>query len=244
MNMNTTILIPARLMSTRFPRKALSLIDGVPMVICCAKNAINTGLPVYVCTDSEEIKSVCEGYKIKAILTPDCESGTDRVAIAANKIETDYVINLQGDEPLISAVSLNKLISMLKKLDSKENSIISGVEPMNSLEALDLSEAKCALTDRNSKIKYLSRQPLVNNVERSNDHIYYRQLGLYAFSIKSLRNFASLPLGELEKAENIELIRGIENEFTIFSCIIDDNTISVDTPDDLAKVINKINKNK
>ncbi len=242
MKVNTSILIPARLMSTRFPRKPLALINGIPMVICCAKNAINTGLPVYVCTDSEEIKSVCDSYLINVILTPECNSGTDRVAIAINQIETDYVINLQGDEPLIGSDSLNKIISMLSILETKENSIISGVEPINSQEALDPNEAKCALIQGNTKIQYLSRQPLINNVEGSSEPVYFKQLGLYAFSVESLKKFASLPVGKLEKGEGLELLRGLENEFTIFSCIINDNTTSVDTQSDLNKVISKINK--
>ena len=243
MTVNTSILIPARLMSTRFPRKPLALIDGIPMVIYCAKNAISTGLPVYVCTDSEEIKSVCESYFINVILTPECNSGTDRVAIATNQIETDYVINLQGDEPLIGSNSLLKIISMVPILDTKENSIISGVEPINSKEALDPNEAKCALVQSNSKIQYLSRQPLINNIEGSSDPLYFKQLGLYAFSVKSLRKFASLPVGKLEKAEGLELLRGLENEFTIFPCIINDQTTSVDTQSDLNKVISKIKRN-
>ena len=242
MKVNTSILIPARLMSTRFPRKPLALINGIPMIVCCARNALNTGLPVYVCTDSEEIKSVCESYLINVILTPECNSGTDRVAIAINQIETDYVINLQGDEPLIRSESLNKIVSMLSILETKENAIISGVEPINSQEALDLNEAKCALSKGNSKILYLSRQPLINNVQDSLEPIYFKQLGLYAFSKESLKKFASLPVGKLEKGEGLELLRGLENEFTIYSCIINDNTISVDTQSDLNKVITKINK--
>ncbi len=240
MTVKTSIFIPARLMSQRFPRKPLALIDGIPMVIYCAKNAIETGLPVYVCTDSEEIKSLCESYLINVILTPECNSGTDRVAIASSQVETDYVINLQGDEPLISSNSLSQIISMVSILDNEENSIISGVEPINSQEAKDLNEAKCALAKGNTKIQYLSRQPLINNAEDLSDHIYFKQLGLYAFSVESLRNFASLPMGDLEKAEGIELIRGLENGFTIFSCILNDQTTSVDTEIDLKKVISKI----
>ena len=242
MTKNTTIFIPARISSKRLPRKALALIDGVPMVVCCAKNAINTGLPVYVCTDSEEIKSVCESYSINAILTPECISGTDRVAIAVNQIETEYVINLQGDEPLISSSSLDKMISMLGRLDKKEDFIISGVEPISYNEALDTNEAKCALIKKTQKIKYLSRQPLVNFAEGSSEPVYFKQLGLFAFSVRSLKKFNNLPVGELEKAEDLELIRGIENDMNIYSCVIMDQTISVDTPNDLARVINKIKK--
>ena len=97
----TAIFIPARMGSTRFPGKPLAPIDGIPMIVYCARNALKTGLEVYVCTDSEEIMAVCSLYKVKAIITPHCETGTDRIAIAAKNMGLSYVINLQGDEPLI-----------------------------------------------------------------------------------------------------------------------------------------------
>ena len=84
--MKTIGLIPARMGSTRFPGKPLAPIDGIPMIVYCARNAIKTGLEVYVCTDSEEIMAVCALYKVKAIITPDCETGTDRIAIAAKNM--------------------------------------------------------------------------------------------------------------------------------------------------------------
>ena len=103
----TAIFIPARMESTRFPGKPLAPIDGIPMIVYCARNAIKTGLEVYVCTDSEEIMAVCSLYNIKAIITPYCETGTDRIAIAAKNMGLSYVINLQGDEPLIDCDSIN-----------------------------------------------------------------------------------------------------------------------------------------
>ena len=88
----TAIFIPARMESSRFPGKPLAPIDGIPMIVYCARNAIKTGLEVYVCTDSEEIMAVCSLYKVKAIITPDCETGTDRIAIAAKNMDLNYVI--------------------------------------------------------------------------------------------------------------------------------------------------------
>mgnify|MGYP003329866382 FL=1 len=124
----TAIFIPARMGSTRFPGKPLAPIDGIPMIVYCARNAIQTGLKVYVCTDSEEIMAVCSLYKVKAIMTPHCETGTDRIAIAAKNMDLSYVINLQGDEPLIDSDSINLVISMLPILDNKENAIINAIK--------------------------------------------------------------------------------------------------------------------
>ena len=115
------------------------------MVVYCAKNAIETGLDVYVCTDSKEIESVCSLYSVPSILTPQFNTGTDRISYAANNIETDYVINLQGDEPLINAQSLQLLINLLENLESNSKEIISGISYVNSEEAFDPNIFKCAL---------------------------------------------------------------------------------------------------
>ena len=89
----TTILIPARMASRRFPGKPLALINGIPMIVYCARNAIKTGLEVIVCTDSKEIMSVCSSYDINSILTPEV-IGTDRIAHVA-EFDTENIINLQ-----------------------------------------------------------------------------------------------------------------------------------------------------
>ena len=143
----TAIFIPARMGSTRFPGKPLAPIDGIPMIVYCAKNAIKTGLEVYVCTDSEEIMAVCSLYKVKAIMTPHCETGTDRIAIAAKNLGLSYVINLQGDEPLIDCESINLIISMLPILEKKDNAIINAIKDINSEEAFDPNNVKCAVLE-------------------------------------------------------------------------------------------------
>ena len=239
----TAIFIPARMGSTRFPGKPLAPIDGIPMIVYCARNAIKTGLEVYVCTDSEEIMAVCALYDVKAIITPHCETGTDRIAIAAKNMGLSYVINLQGDEPLIDCESINLIIKMLPILEKKENAIINAIKDINSEEAFDPNNVKCAVFEKFSTIQYLSRKPLLNSEEESDKPNYFKQLGLYAMSIKNLQKFANMPKGELEKAERIELLRWLENGNDLISCKILKETISVDTPNDLVKVLNKIKQN-
>jgi len=242
MNNKTAILIPARMSSTRFPGKPLAPIEGIPMVIYCARNAIDTGLDVYVCTDSEEIMAVCSLYKIKSILTSDCSTGTDRIALAIKGMDLEYIINLQGDEPLINSKAINKIISMIPNLKEKKNCIISGVAEINSEEAFDPNNVKCSLINNYSLIQYLSRKPLLNSAENSEKPKYFKQLGLYAMSVSNLEKFTSMNKGELEQAERVELLRWIENGNKLLACKISDETISVDTPNDLVKVLNKINE--
>tara|TARA_B100001250_G_scaffold414611_1_gene454615 strand:+ start:5940 stop:6665 length:726 start_codon:yes stop_codon:yes gene_type:complete len=234
-----TILIPARMDSTRFPGKPLAPIDGIPMIIYCARNAIKTGIDVYVCTDSKEIVTICDLYNIKSIITPECDTGTDRVSLAAGQLNTKYVINLQGDEPLIDANSLQQIIKMIPTLNGKNNYIINGVNAINSEEAFDPNNVKCALIKNESQVQYLSRKPLLNNTEIESGKCYYKQLGLYAMTYETLKEFSSLPKGKIESAERIEMMRWIENGNTILSCLIDRETISVDTPNDLVKVLTR-----
>ena len=240
MNNKITILIPARMESTRFPGKPLAPIDGIPMIVFCARNALETGLDVFVCTDSKEVESVCSLYNVPSILTPEFNTGTDRIAYAVNDLETDYVINLQGDEPLINHESLRLLINQLEKLPSNSNEIISGISYVNSEQAFDPNIVKCALIQKNLSIQYFSRKPLLNFPEGKNTCSYVKQLGLYGMTKNTLKKFASMPQGDLEQAEKVELLRWLENENKIKGCIIDQQTISVDTPQDLVDALEVI----
>ena len=148
--------------------------------------------------------------RISSVLTPEFNTGTDRI-FAVDKIDTDYVINLQGDEPLINFASLNLMIKKLESLalDSKE--IISGISYVNSEQAFDPNVVKCALLEKDLSIQYLSRKPLLNFPEGVDNLPYLKQLGLYGMTKNTLIRFAALAQGNLEKAEKVELLRWIEN---------------------------------
>tara|TARA_A100000164_G_C21937943_1_gene789062 strand:+ start:3368 stop:4108 length:741 start_codon:yes stop_codon:yes gene_type:complete len=234
------IMIPARMESTRFPGKPLAPIEGIPMVVYCAKTAIATGLDVFVCTDSKEIRTVCNLYNISCILTDEASTGTDRIAQALKGINTDYVINLQGDEPLVDTDSLKLMIDMISILEKNENKIITGISSLESAEACDPNNVKCAFIEKESKVQYLSRQPLLNNDLNSYGPSYFKQIGLYAMSKKTLYEFASLKEGSLEKAEKVELLRWIENGYELLGCKLNCESISVDTPADLVNVLSKL----
>lgn len=240
----TSILIPARMASTRFPGKPLAPIEGIPMVVYCARNAMKTGLDVLVCTDSKEIDSVCKLYKIKSILTPEFNTGTDRVAWACDQIKSEFIINLQGDEPLVTADSIKTIINSLPDLETNKNLILNGITPVQSEEAFDPNNVKCAIIEENKKILYFSRKPLLNSDCKKNGNSYFKQLGLYAMSKNNLKRFASLSQSNLEKSERVELLRWIENGNEIKACIINKKSISVDTPQDLVSVIEKIEEEK
>ena len=240
MDKKTIILIPARMASTRFPGKPLAPIDGVPMVVYCARNALKTNLEVFVCTDSKEINSVCNLYDVNSIMTPECNTGTDRLAIACDQIDADYIINLQGDEPLIDEYSIKKIIDYIPLLSDSEDLIINGITSINSEEAFDPNNVKCAIIQEHEKVLYFSRKPLLNKAEQEQGNNYFKQIGLYALSVKNLKKFASLPQSNLEKAEKIEMLRWLEYGYSIKSCLLNCKNISVDTPHDLVEVIDRV----
>ena len=237
MSYKTTILIPARMESTRFPGKPLAPIEGVPMIVYCARNAISTGLETYVCTDSKEIQAVCNLYNIKSIITSNCETGTDRIAEAMEYIDSDFFINYQGDEPLIDSESLNNLIDMIPLLLKEEDTIITCVSCIDSKEAFDPTNVKCAIIRRQNRIQYFSRKPLLNSSSSENKEKYYKQIGVYALSKRNLKKFSELSQGELEKAEKVELMRWLENGKSIACCFFKNSSISVDTPQNLVEVL-------
>ena len=239
-----TILIPARMESTRFPGKPLAPIGGLPMIVYCANNAMATGLNTYVCTDSKEIKSVCELYEVNSILTPECNTGTDRIAKAIENLDCEYVVNLQGDEPLIDSKSLKTFIENMFLLENDNDLIMSGVIPVKSEQAFDPNNVKCAILKKSNLIQYFSRRPLLNSDNDRKENSYYKQLGLYGMSKKNLISFSDLQQGNLELAEKVELLRWLENGKKILACILDCDSISVDTPQDLVEVLDKIKISK
>ena len=239
-----SIFIPARMDSNRFPGKPLAPIKGIPMVVYCARNAILTGYKTYVCTDSKEIKCVCDIYDVNCIMTGKCNTGTDRIAVAAKDIATDYIINLQGDEPLIDSVAIKKTIDDMRLHIKDNNDIVNAITPVGSDLAFDPNNVKCAINQKNNKILYFSRKPLLNNTEDKNTKPYFKILGLYGMSKETLNIFSSMSQSNLEKSEKIEQLRWIENGLNFYASILETDAISVDSPNDLVDVLNKLSLSK
>ena len=120
-------------------------------------------------------------------------------------------------------------------LKSEKNVIIAGVTKIMSDQAFDSNNVKCAIISKNSNIQYLSRKPLLNSKDKDSSP-YFKQLGLYAMSKETLANFHSLEQSKLELAENVELLRWLDNENILKGCIMDCESISVDTQEQLDEV--------
>ena len=231
--MKTTALIPARLESKRFPNKLIEKINGTPVILKTYKAAIDTGLfeNVYVISGNDVILDIIKSEGGKTFRSQkNHNSGTDRIAEAATKLNTDIVINLQGDEPFISKKAIGSLI---KSFDDKSVEMASLMTKFKSFEELNNPNNVKVIVDIYSNALYFSRLPIPHASKNLND--YNRHIGVYGFLKKSLIEFSNLKRLNLEIIENLEGNRAIENSKKIRMIKTDFNGISIDTPEDLLK---------
>ncbi len=225
-------VIPARYSSTRLPGKPLIEIEGLPLVMWAYNSAIKSKVfdEVLIATDDYRIKECAESHGGNAIMTYELHnSGTDRVCEALKNINCSHVINLQGDEPIISTHLLKEMVSKTIELDDK--SILTAATQATEEEMSDPSSVKVVL-NKNKEALHFSRSSL----QFSQNEIFYRgykHLGIYGFSKESLNRFCSYPMGRLEAIEKIELLRALENSMNIKCIITSEKSIGIDTEKDL-----------
>jgi 3-deoxy-manno-octulosonate cytidylyltransferase (CMP-KDO synthetase) len=243
-----TVIIPARYASTRLPGKPLADVAGKPMVVRVAERAIEAGAErVVVATDDERIKSVVESNGIVACLTSaDHPTGTDRLAEAANRLGLDddgIVVNVQGDEPLLSP----KLISAVAELLAANAgaAIATACHPItDAAEAFNPNVVKVVL-DHERHALYFSRAtiPWARDAFASGRSDVppglplYRHYGLYAYRVRFLRRFPTLAPAPIERFEALEQLRALWHGYRIVVEITAGTPApGVDTPEDLARV--------
>lgn len=234
-NLKTAAVIPARYDSTRFPAKVLADIAGEPMIIRvykAVKKSKNID-SVYVATDDKRIKEVVEKAGGKVIMTASShQSGTDRIAEAALEIEADLIVNVQGDEPLIKASSINRALEPFKKEKDLKMSTLK--RQIKAVEAQNPDVVK-VITDQNNCALYFSRSPIpyYRKAEAKN---YYQHIGLYVYRKDFLLQYAEMERTALEKAESLEQLRALENGFKIKVLEIKAKLIGVDRREDIPLV--------
>lgn len=232
-------VIPARLHSTRLPRKPLQALAGVPLVVRVAERVAALGLldELVVATDAEEVASVVAKAGMRVVLTdPGHRSGTDRVAEVATRSEFagfDLVANIQGDEPFLPAGALAGALTRVREGDE----IGTAAAPLSAEYAHDPDRVKVVL-DRRGRALYFSRAPIphVRDAEPGDRTRHWQHLGIYAFSRAALRRWAGLEPTELERAERLEQLRALEHGMTIGVARLGEPALpGVDTPDDLRR---------
>jgi 3-deoxy-manno-octulosonate cytidylyltransferase (CMP-KDO synthetase) len=199
-------VIPARLSSTRLSRKVLRTIDGRPMVEWVWRAAATSGLmdPVVVATDSEEVASVCRERGIPVVMTsPNCPSGSDRVYEVARQIDADIYVNIQGDEPTLTADFFSPLLALFDRPEVEVSTLAFRCPP----EEFTNPNAVKVVTALDGRALYFSRATIPFDRDKTGFAGYRKHLGIYAYRKAALERFAVLPPSPLEKLERLEQLR-------------------------------------
>lgn len=234
------IIIPARLNSTRFDKKILKEIDGIPMFIKTALSASEID-DVVIGVDDEDVKNIAKKYNLEAILTDkNHKSGTDRINEVANKLnlgENEIIINLQADEPFFEQSNIEIFKNFADKKIAKENKFMASLYKIVSIEEADDANLVKVITNCDEDALYFSRSLIP--YPRTKLDIFKAHIGIYAYSVKNLKEFCSFKNSFLEDIEKLEQLRAIENKKTISMLEIKTNSVGVDTLKDYLRVISK-----
>jgi 3-deoxy-manno-octulosonate cytidylyltransferase (CMP-KDO synthetase) len=237
MTMKAIAIIPARLASTRLPRKILREIAGKLMLarVYEAARACRQLDDVIVATDAEEIMAVCQRHGWRAEMTStQHRSGTDRVHEVSERIAADVYVNVQGDEPLARPEHIDALLAPMK--DAKV--MVSTVKTSCAPEDVNNPNAVKVVTDRDGWALYFSRSTIPCDRDGSRAVQYFKHLGFYAYRKRALDLFCKLPESQLERSERLEQLRFLENGISIYVAETPFDTVGVDTQEDLKRVEN------
>ncbi|WP_192938413.1 MULTISPECIES: 3-deoxy-manno-octulosonate cytidylyltransferase [Flagellimonas] len=229
-------MIPARYQASRFPAKLMQDLSGKPVIVRTYEAAISTGLfdEVYVVTDSPVISEAISEVGGSVIMSKKKhESGSDRIAEAVEDMDVDIVINVQGDEPFIDKVSLEKVIQVFKNDPDKEIDLASLMTPITDWDEISNPNTVKVIVDNQSCALYFSRSPIPYPRDMDVKAPYYKHKGIYAFRKKALLDFQQLPMLPLEAKEKIEAIRFLEYGKKIKMVETHITGIEIDTPEDL-----------
>lgn len=241
MSKNTVIIVPARLNSTRFPRKLLYNVQGKPVILWTAERIrqVAPQFPLFFAVDAPELEDCLLAAGYQAVLTrSDHRSGTDRIAEANTYVGAEAVINVQGDEPLVTGEQICTLAAGLADGVAISTLAVRFQHP----EDFNNPNQVKVVCDRAGYALYFSRSPIPFARELSGrvDSVWlaknpvYRHLGLYAYSADFLGAFSTLEPGKLENSEKLEQLRAMEHGYRIHVGITDQLTIGIDTLEDIA----------
>lgn len=241
--MNIYGVIPARYASTRFPGKPLIDIAGKTMIqrVYEQSKKCSSLKDVIIATDDQRIFDHALSIGAKVVMTSENHtSGTDRCAEVLNNIgDCDVVINIQGDEPLIDPMQIELLCTCF---NDRNTDIATLVKKIESTEVLFNHNSPKVILDKNSFALYFSREsiPHIRNVEREDwikKHTFYQHIGIYGYKADVLKAITNLNISSLEQAESLEQLRWIENGYRIKTACTELESIAIDSPDDLYKVL-------
>lgn len=238
-SIKVVVVIPARYLSTRLPGKPLVSLAGKPMIqrvyerVRLAQRVDR----VIVATDDERIVKAVEGFGGEARMTrADHRTGTERVAEVAAREEAELFVNVQGDEPLLDPVAVDSAVASLR--EEPAASIATVATPIKTpADIMDPNVVKTVL-DFDGNALYFSRAPVpwVRDTASKIQVRHLKHLGLYVFQREALLEYPTLPQGELERSEQLEQLRWLENGWKIRVAEVEHDAVSVDVAEDVARV--------
>jgi len=232
--MKVVAVIPARLASTRLPRKMLCEIAGVPLLAWVYRGVRRSSSldQVVVATDSEEIQRFCEQHGFSVRMTSTTQrSGTERVHEISTAIPADVYLNVQGDEPLTRPEHIESLIAVMRNPDVAVGTLKT---PAAEVDVYNPSAVK-VVTDGAGRALYFSRATIPHDRDGVRPQ-YYKHLGFYGYRKAALDNFVRWPESALERSERLEQLRFLENGVPIHVAETPFDTVGVDTEDDVRRV--------
>lgn len=245
--MRSQIIIPARLASTRLPRKLLLAETGKPLIQHTYEAAQRARLPEAICVaaDDEEIIRAVEAFGGRAVMTsPDCASGTDRVAEVARRLsDADILVNVQGDEPEIAGASIDLAVQLLEQHPEAVMSTLA--TPIRGRRQLEDPACVKVVFDECGRAMYFSRSPIPHAREwddallEADPPHFYQHVGLYAYRRDFLLRLAEMPPARLEKIEKLEQLRVLHAGHAILVGVVRENTFGIDTPEDYRAFVDK-----
>ena len=235
---SVTLCIPARIASTRLPRKVLLDLGGKPVVQHVWERAkqVRQADRVVLLTDSEEVAGVARGFGAEVLMTdPACPSGTARMASVIERLPGDFFLNVQGDEPFIQPDLLDGLITRWKQTKCP---LVTAVSKIQTAERLLATSVVKVVRAENGEAIYFSRSPIphlrgVDPAEWVTRRDYWVHVGVYGYDRATLAGYAQLKATELEAVESLEQLRFLAHGLTFQTVVTDYHPVAIDTPEDL-----------
>ena len=239
--MSAIVAIPARLKSTRFPRKVLADIQGRPMLwhVLQGVSTAERIDGVVVLTDSQEVVEAASSWGVTVLMTPEeCPSGTARIASAIGQLDADIVVNVQADEPLITGTVVDAVVGAL---EDGEAEVATPVYRLTTAQEVADSNVVKVVRGADGRALYFSRSPIphirdVEQIDWLNHLSFWGHVGVYGYRRSVLYEYMELPEGLLESAEKLEQLRLVEAGKQIITVEIDYRPHAVDVPADLEVV--------
>lgn len=239
-------LIPARLESTRFPNKLLKPLGNSTVIACTYSNVSDSNLfdEIYVVTDSDKIEENILSIGGNVLRNKkEHPSGTDRIAEFASLFsDEDILINIQGDEPIIAHEMLHELIELMKEKKT-DNCVGTLMHLLENTDDISNPSIVKVVSSKDGKALFFSRSVIPYNRDNTDNIKYFRHIGIYAFTKKSLEQFTSAPVSSLESIEKLENLRFLELGIPVFIRETKHVSIGIDTEEDWKRAKEFFEKN-